>query len=631
MIPLSEPLDTIDFDGLVEIARSRLPILAEEWTDYNYSDPGITLVELLAWIADTQIYSIGRNRADERAAMAALLGIRPQGAEPAAGTLFAQAPVLAPQQVAAGAYLVPMEASAPRIEVIADVTLWPVEIAAVLVDTGTGTVDHTGDNAEPRATYPAFGEPPSDHSVLRLVLDGSFGGTTPVELSLGFELEEDDYGDEARDDGLGGIRIAYVAPDGSEHIVTPGLDTTDGLRRSGAMVLPFVPGAGERHSFAFRASKDTLMPRLARITPNALPVVQRASFAPPAFRGTGRPDQAVSIRPLDLFDPNEAAGEQPWRLVRGADAFKVIVERGSESRRWVPGEFAEAGPDDTCYSASELADGRIEVRFGNGINGRCPSEGSGIALEMVVSAGKGGNVAAGVEWLLAAPRSRWQNREAIGGGKDADDLNDLLAALRARLRSERTLATSRQIEEAALGLPKAYGVERAVVIDGWEPGRRRPASAATRTLIVVREGDGNETPDWCRAIARRLLPRIALAERLIVTGPEWRKLRVRVHASAAPGKAPAAVAERIRKELADRLKPAGRKGSEWPFGQDLTAMAVGGWIRRLPEVGAVREVRLLDESGREIAGGELAIGPGQLPLLVDGQRDDVRVDPGAPR
>jgi hypothetical protein len=54
MIPLSAPIDDIDFDALVEIARANLPTLAPEWTDYNYSDPGITLIELLSWIADSQ-------------------------------------------------------------------------------------------------------------------------------------------------------------------------------------------------------------------------------------------------------------------------------------------------------------------------------------------------------------------------------------------------------------------------------------------------------------------------------------------------------------------------------------------------------------------------------------------------
>ncbi|MGH8237126.1 MAG: putative baseplate assembly protein, partial [Steroidobacteraceae bacterium] len=64
------------FDDLLEAGRSRLPSLAPRWTDYNAHDPGITLMELLAWVSEAQLYSLARMRRDERAAYAALLGLR---------------------------------------------------------------------------------------------------------------------------------------------------------------------------------------------------------------------------------------------------------------------------------------------------------------------------------------------------------------------------------------------------------------------------------------------------------------------------------------------------------------------------------------------------------------------------
>src|SRR6185295_7424353 len=76
------------FQDLVEIGRARLPSLAPEWTDHNAHDPGITLMELLAWVAEAQLYSLSRMRRDERAAYAALLGISPHGTEGAAGLIW---------------------------------------------------------------------------------------------------------------------------------------------------------------------------------------------------------------------------------------------------------------------------------------------------------------------------------------------------------------------------------------------------------------------------------------------------------------------------------------------------------------------------------------------------------------
>lgn len=629
MIPLSAPLDDIDFDALIEIARERLPMLAPEWTDYNYSDPGITLVELLAWIADSQIYSIGRDRLDERRAMAGLLGIRAEGARPASGTVFATEPVTGRRAVAAGTRLTPVGVGAPRIEVTRDVTLWPLEIAAIRVETPDGTVDHSATNAQPRATYAPFGEPPSETSVLHVVLQGELEPGV-VEVSLGFELEEDDEGEAT--DALGGIAVAYAAADGAESPVEVRLDETGGLRRSGAMILAFAAAGGgaAKHELRFRSNRSTLIPRLLRITPNALPVAQRASFRPDPLVGNGRPGQQLTIEPAGLFSPDEAAEGWIWRLAREGEALALELREEESQRRWLPGDFRDAGPNDPCYALSEQADGgRIEIRFGNGVNGLRPPAGSRIFADLTVSAGRSGNIAAGVRWQLDRHPIRWENRERIGGGEDAADLRGLLAKLRTRLRSDRTLATSRQIEDAARALPRAYGVVRAAVVEGWERGRRRPASAATRTLIVIRSGNATETGDWLRAIGRELRPRIALAERLRIEAPVWRRLRVRVRAVAAPGRAPATVAREIRAELADRLKPSGKKGAHWPLGEDVTAMAVGGWIRRLPGVASLTEVSLLGEQGQPVEGGVLKLGQGELPDLAD-PGDDVRVDPGAP-
>jgi hypothetical protein len=101
-----------------------------------------------------------------------------------------------------------------------------------------------------------------------------------------------------------------------------------------------------------------------------------------------------------------------------------------------------------------------------------------------------------------------------------------------------------------------------------------------------------------------------------------------VSAVAGPGRTPADGATEIGAELADRLLPTGVKGESWPLGQDVTAMAVGGWIRRLDGVAAVTELTLLDGSGRPIEGGVLSLARNALPRLKV-EADDVRVVPGA--
>ncbi len=53
-------LDEKNFDILLEEAMGKLPSLAPEWTEYNLSDPGITIIELLAWLSDINYYRLNR-------------------------------------------------------------------------------------------------------------------------------------------------------------------------------------------------------------------------------------------------------------------------------------------------------------------------------------------------------------------------------------------------------------------------------------------------------------------------------------------------------------------------------------------------------------------------------------------
>src|SRR5690606_25778804 len=50
-MPIELPdLDDIDYDELVSGAIAALPGYGSDWTDYNPSDPGITVLEMLAWL-----------------------------------------------------------------------------------------------------------------------------------------------------------------------------------------------------------------------------------------------------------------------------------------------------------------------------------------------------------------------------------------------------------------------------------------------------------------------------------------------------------------------------------------------------------------------------------------------------
>ena len=76
------PLPTIDLDtrrypDLVDEARSLIPRYAPEWTNENASDPGVTLLELLAFLTEQLVYRANRIPARHRRKFIELVGFAP--------------------------------------------------------------------------------------------------------------------------------------------------------------------------------------------------------------------------------------------------------------------------------------------------------------------------------------------------------------------------------------------------------------------------------------------------------------------------------------------------------------------------------------------------------------------------
>src|SRR4051812_3326243 len=58
------PLDDRTFDQLVAEGRALIPRYATRWTDHNVADPGITLLELFAYLTETAIFELDQRPDD---------------------------------------------------------------------------------------------------------------------------------------------------------------------------------------------------------------------------------------------------------------------------------------------------------------------------------------------------------------------------------------------------------------------------------------------------------------------------------------------------------------------------------------------------------------------------------------
>jgi predicted phage baseplate assembly protein len=75
-------LDDRKFQDIVSEARSKIPLYCPKWTDYNLSDPGITLIELFAWMVDMMLYRINKVPEKNYIKFMELLGVRLEPPKP---------------------------------------------------------------------------------------------------------------------------------------------------------------------------------------------------------------------------------------------------------------------------------------------------------------------------------------------------------------------------------------------------------------------------------------------------------------------------------------------------------------------------------------------------------------------
>jgi hypothetical protein len=79
-IPIPQ-LNDRDFNSLMEEVRALIPRYNARWTNFNAADPGITLLELFAYLCEQMLYRVNRIPLDNFRAFLTLLGVELQEGE----------------------------------------------------------------------------------------------------------------------------------------------------------------------------------------------------------------------------------------------------------------------------------------------------------------------------------------------------------------------------------------------------------------------------------------------------------------------------------------------------------------------------------------------------------------------
>jgi len=378
MLPLPE-LDDQDFQQIVEDARKMIPQLFPGWTDENHHDPGITLIELLAWLTEMQQFYLNRITSKNELKFLKLMGIKLHGALPARTDVTFSGvqkmiSIPATTRLAAGDQV---------FETIEPLYLLTAQIDKVLVCSGDDYRDFTSFNETRGLYYYAFGRDAKKNNQLLIGLDQDL--PCGVELSLVLHLYEDypvkpglqkDYEMEITPPA----RVAWKyygreGDDGSWRPVNILIDETAHFTRSGGIKFS-IPDSMEATRFSPALDRKRfwiacfleddvyeLPPRVEDICLNTVAVLQQSTYSEVHdFSSSGESGMQFKIASsLALHGLNQVQvkdDNEDWVL------WKEVPELS----------LAEAG--DRVYNLKMNQGQEMIIEFGDGLQGMIPPSGS---------------------------------------------------------------------------------------------------------------------------------------------------------------------------------------------------------------------------------------------------------------
>ena len=76
-------LDDRTFQDIVDEAKRLIPTYCPEWTDHNVSDPGVTLIELFAWMVEMMLFRLNQLPEKSQVTFMEMMGVRLEPPKPA--------------------------------------------------------------------------------------------------------------------------------------------------------------------------------------------------------------------------------------------------------------------------------------------------------------------------------------------------------------------------------------------------------------------------------------------------------------------------------------------------------------------------------------------------------------------
>ena len=600
-MPLPLPtLDRLTYDELVSEARSSLPALAPGWTDYNAHDPGITLLELLAWLAEGASYRLENIPDESCRAFLRLAGVELRPAL-VAETVLVFTPDTASQNLLSGVRVQSQDGEV-MFQTSSALFVSDARLQAVVSGAGTTLEDFTVQNSPSASALLPFGSIPQPDDALYLGFNralaaedssvslGVWTGNSLEDLATRTQLaaEQKAVEDEAarlcpkgmpsnQPDWLQhyGARTIweYYADSGEWQPLKDIEDDTRALTLSGTVRFKapapnkhaaggvLLPGLTGNHFIRCRLKCGAYdcPPRIAYIALNAVQARHAVDLPSQTFRDTtGRAGQRFELDKKPVVP----------------DSIKITVTlKGVADGEWHAASFRDGvrPHDRTCILEAEAG----MLLFGDGRIGRVPPAGAEIKVDYQTGSGPNGNVAANTLNQIAPGQPNVQVNQPFAscGGAAAETLNEAKARAVREFATTTRAVTLEDFEALALATP-GVPLVRAHVIAEYHPDMPCiPVTGSTTVVVVPRCPVHRPEPTVALVanVQRSLERRRLLASEIHVVGPHYTTVAVNARLAARPEVDRRALMRQAHGALERFFHPlhGGPEGHGWPIGRSV--------------------------------------------------------------
>lgn len=326
-------LDDRTFTELMEEARTLIARYSQnQWTDHNVHDPGITFIELFAWLIEMQIYQLNQVTDANYLKFLKLVGYHPQDIQPAEVDITFN-DLKTEKDIKAGItqLITHMDTDRMVFETREDFQLIPAELRSIITTYDSFHIDNTAANSEENIYFFAFGESAPKGATLKLGIQSGIEKLAEKEIHLIFDLLEHDlpvpgtHSDEVPA-VLPSVTVVWEYYTNKEkwNDLPVIKDTTLSFYKSGRIVF-CVPSDMKKckddglYLMRCRLTEDgyEIVPRINRILLNTIPAIQVE---------TVRNEDLEEVEPVGKEALKQSSGlpEQTFRLKK-----KPVITRNS--------------------------------------------------------------------------------------------------------------------------------------------------------------------------------------------------------------------------------------------------------------------------------------------------------------